>query len=177
MHMGQSGKAIASAGQFSIMYGEAMLKGVTAEMFARMPVVNGRVIDCNHPAWVYGHLSLYSSRLCDVAGIEMGPCAKPAGWDELFKNGTECKDDPQGIIYPKMEALTSHFLNGYKHLLARLPEVSDDVFDKPNPAGGRMSELLPTIGGLAIFIVGSHPMSHLGQISTWRRCVGLGSAM
>lgn len=175
--MGSIGRAIAAAGQFSVMYGEAMLKDVRPELFARKPTIGGRVIDCNHPAWVYGHLAIYSSRMCEMTGMDIGPCAKPAGWDDLFKNGTECRDDPAGTIYPQMEALTSHFLSGYKHVLARLPEVSDDVLVRANPSGGRMGELLPTVGAVAAFLLSGHPMSHLGQISTWRRCVGLGSAM
>jgi hypothetical protein len=175
--MGHMGKAIAAAGQTSIRYGEAMMKDVTPQMAARKPSPGGKVIDCNHPAWVYGHLALYSSRLCELAGIEPGPTAKPAGWDELFKNGTSCLDDPSGTIYPPIEQLQQHYLNGYRHVLAKIAEVSDDALNKPNPAGGRMTELFPTVGAMAVFMLVGHPMSHLGQVSTWRRAMGLGSAM
>jgi hypothetical protein len=174
--MGTTGKVIAGAGNFSVMFGETLLKDVKPEMFARKPVVNGKTIDCNHPAWVFGHLAMYSSKVCEWAGIPAGPTAVPAGWEELFKNGTKCEDDPSGTIYPPMEALTSHFLTGYKYVISKLPEVDDAVFTKPNPAGGRMSELAPTIGGAINFMMTGHPMSHLGQVSTWRRCQGLGSA-
>jgi hypothetical protein len=42
--------------------------------------------------------------------------------------------------------------------------------------GGRMTELFPTLGSLYNFYVGGHMMMHLGQISTWRRMMGLGAA-
>jgi hypothetical protein len=175
--MGQMGKAIAAAGQTSIRYGEAMMKDVTPSMAARKPSLGGKTVDCNHPAWVYGHLAIYSSRMCEFLGAEPGPTAKPAGWEDLFKNGTECKDDPSGTIYPKIEALQTHYLNGYKHVLAKIAETPDEVLNRPNPAGGRMTEMFPTIGAMMMFMLVGHPMSHLGQISTWRRCMGLGSAM
>ena len=174
--MGTTGKSIASAGNFSVMFGETLLKDVKKETFARKPVVNGKTIDCNHPAWCYGHLAIYAARVCEWAGIPAGPAAVPAGWDELFKNGTKCEDDPNGTIYPAMETITSHFFNGYKYVLSKLPEVDEAVFNKPNPAAGRMAELAPTMGGAINFLVTGHPMSHLGQVSTWRRCMGLGSA-
>jgi len=175
--MGQLGKTIATAGSFTIFYAESLLKNVNPDTFARKPVVGGKTIDCNHPAWVYGHLAVYAAGMCDMLGIPQGPAAKPAGWDDLFKNKTECIDDPSGKIYPRMETITRHFLDGYKHILAKLPEIDDAVFAKPNPAGGRMTELAPTIGGAVAFFLTGHAMSHLGQVSTWRRCMGLGSAM
>lgn len=175
--MGTVGKAIAGAGNFSVMYGETLLKDIKADQFARKPVVNGKTIDCNHPAWVYGHLAMYAGRICEMTGIPAGPTAVPPGWDELFKNGTACIDDPTGTKYPKIETITRHYIDGYKYVISKLPEVDDAVFAKPNPMTGRMAEMAPTLGGAIAFMMSGHPMSHLGQVSTWRRCVGLGSAM
>lgn len=175
--MGNIGKTIAMAGNLSVGYGEAMLKDVTPAMFARQPHVNGKHIVCNHPAWVYGHLGLYSSRCMELMGLPIGVTAKPAGFEELFKNGTECKDDPAGTIYPKMEQIANLYIHGYKAVLAALPEVSDEVFGRENPATGRFKEMFPTVGGAVCFLMTGHAMSHLGQVSTWRRCMGLGSAI
>lgn len=174
--MGNIGKALAAPGQFSVNYGEGLLKDVKQDIFARHPLIDGKRVAANHPAWVYGHLAIYSSRMCEMMGIDLGPAAKPADWDELFKNGTECKDDPAGTIYPKMDVLTNHFINGHKHVLAHLPEVSDDVLLRPNPAGGRFAEMLPTAAAAIGFLLIGHPQQHLGQVSTWRRTFGLGPA-
>jgi len=174
--MGTVGKTIAGAGNFSVMFGETLLKDVKKELFARKPVVNGKTIDCNHPAWVYGHLAGYPAKVCEWTGIPLGPAAVPAGWDELFKNGTKCEDDPSGTIYPPMETIINHFVTASRYVLSKLPEVDDAVFAKPTPATGRMAEIAPTLGGGANFMLTGHAMSHLGQVSTWRRCQGLGSA-
>ena len=174
--MGTTGKSIAGAGNFTVMFGEALLKDVTADKFAKKPVVNGKVIDCNHPAWVYGHLAIYGSKMCDMLGIPQGPTAVPAGWDEMFKNGTKCECETTGVKHPPMETLTSHFVNGYKYVISKLPEVDEAVFNKPNPGTGRFAEMAPTVGAAVAFMMSGHPMSHLGQVSTWRRCQGLGSA-
>lgn len=175
--MGHMGRAIAAAGQMSVRYGEAMMKDVTPEMAGRKPSLGGKTIDCNHPAWVYGHLAIYAQRMCELVGLEVGPAARPAGWEDLFKNGTPCNDDPAGTIYPPIERLQSHYLSAYRHVLSGLPEVSDETLNAPNPAGGRMTELFPTVGAMMMFLLVGHPMSHLGQVSTWRRAMGLGSAM
>lgn len=175
--MGHTARIIAAPAAISLAYAEAMLKDVTPAMFARQPVINNKHIICNHPAWVYGHLSIYSSRCMELLGLPLGVTAKPDGFDDLFKNGTECKDDPAGTIYPSMEKIVSFYTSGYKALLAALPEVSDEVLSRPTPMTGRMAELLPTVGAGVAFLISGHPMSHLGQISTWRRCMGLGSAM
>ena len=174
--MGQIGKTIAAAGGITLSYGEGLLKGIKADQFARQPKADGKLVNCNHPAFVYGHLAIYASRMMELMGRPAGVAAKPAGWDELFKNGVECKDDPTGKIYPPMETISRHFIDGYKAVLAALPEVDDSVFMKPNPMGGRMTEMLPTIGAAVNFLMTGHPMSHLGQASTWRRCMGMGSA-
>lgn len=172
------GRMIANAGHISVFYAEAMLKDLTPDRFARLAVgSDGKRVQSNHPAWVYGHLAMYSSRCMDVLGLPQGVTARPAGWEELFKNGSPCKDDPDGTIYPAMEAIASHCLTGYKAVLAALPEVPDEVFSRPNPGEGRMKELLPTAGALVTFLTTGHPMSHIGQVSAWRRFMGLGSAM
>jgi hypothetical protein len=174
--MGQLGKAIAGSGNLTLMFGEALLKDVKAEQFARKPVVNGKTIDCNHPAWVYGHLAMYAAKMCDLTGIPSGPAAVPAGWDELFKNGTPSTDDPTGKMFPPMETIVRHYIDGYKYVISKLPEVDDAAFAKPNPGTGRYAEMAPTIGAAVAFMISGHAASHLGQVSTWRRCQGLGSA-
>lgn len=174
--MGSIATAIIPAANLTMNYAEGMLKDVRAESFARKPNLGGKIIDTNHPAWVYGHLSIYANKVCQLTGIDPGPTVNPAGWEELFKNGTPSTDDPTGKIFPSMEAITRHYFAAYRHVIAKLPEIDDATLAKPNPMGGRMTELMPTIGAAVNFLMSGHQMSHFGQISTWRRCVGLGSA-
>lgn len=176
--MSQFAPMIVSSGRMSVGLAERMIKDVPAALFARKPSFDlkagPKVIDTNHAAFVYGHLSTYPVKLLQLLSLDQASAQNPAGFDDLFAAGKECHDDPSGTIYPHMEKITSHFFASHRALLSALERVSDAQFAAPNPREGRSRELFPTIGAVAIFYVSGHIMNHLGQISTWRRCVGLG---
>jgi hypothetical protein len=174
--MGQFAEYIASTAKMGLGLSEAMLKEVTPEMFARKPVISGKVIDTNHAAFIYGHLALYPSRWLTVCGLDGTKIAAPAGFDELFAAGKECKDDPTGTIYPPMKTITDAFFSAHRAAIELLPTVADSVFAQPNPRE-QMRGRLPTIGSTIIFYASTHFMMHIGQTSTWRRCFGLASVM
>lgn len=174
--MGQFNKTIDAVANMSIGYTEALLKDVTQADFARFAAPGGTPVASNHPAFVIGHLSIYPARIMDFLGRPRGVTERPAGYEDLFKAGAICQDDPAGTIYPGMETLTAYYFNAHKAVLAAIAEAPEELFTKPNPAGGRMTERLPTIGDAVIFLLGSHQMSHLGQFSAWRRMKGLPSA-
>ena len=62
-------------------------------------------------------------------------------------------------------------------MLDAVRATSTETFAADNPMEGRMKEMFPTVGVAVNFLVNNHVMMHLGQISTWRRLMGLGSAM
>jgi hypothetical protein len=177
--MGHIADVIITTGNLSLYYGEVLLKGVTPEQFARLAAPKGTPIQSNHPAFVYGHLSYYPKRMLEMLGQPAGVTAHPdpAKWDLLFKAGAELRDDPQGTIYPAMPGLTKFYFDGYRAVLATLAATSDADLLKSNPAEGRMKEMFPTVGAVINFLMGGHQMSHFGQVSAWRRMVGLPSAM
>lgn len=175
--MGNISNAILPAGQLSHRYAEMLLKDVKPSDFARFPAPGGKVIQTNHPAFIYGHLAMYPQRVLEMLGQPKGAAATPAEWDGLFKAGVECKDDPSGTLYPSMEKIVSFHKSAYDAALAAIAGASDAQLSAPNPGEGRMKEMFPTVGALCSFVVAAHPMSHYGQMSAWRRCMGLGSAM
>ncbi len=176
--MSQFAPMIVSSGLMSVGLAERMIKDIPANLFARKPSFDLRsgpkVIDTNHPAFVYGHLSTYPVRLLQVLGVDTKRADNPPGFEDLFSAGKECRDDPAGAIYPSMEKITSHFFASHRALLSALERVADAQFASPNPREGRSRELFPTIGAVAIFYVSGHIMNHLGQVSTWRRCMDIG---
>lgn len=163
--------------RLTIGYAELLLKGVQPEWMSRFAAPGGNIVRSNHPTFVFGHLSLYSSRMMGLLGKPEGVTAKPEKWDLLFKSGVECVDDPKGTIYPKHDVVVKHFFDGYRAVIEAIATVDDDHFLKPNPIEGRLKEMAPTIGAVMTFMLSGHPMSHLGQLSAWRRAWGLGSAM
>lgn len=175
--MGQVADIIAAPARTTRSYAELMLKDLKPEQFARLPSSGGKTIQTNHPAFVFGHLSIYPVRVCTLLGQAAAIVPNPPKFDELFSNGKPCLDDPKGTIYPPMETITKHFFSGFDAALAAVAKASDADFAKPNPAEGRFKEMFPTVGGAVNFLMSAHAMSHLGQVSAWRRFMGLGSAM
>lgn len=168
------GNIIADSLQLSLNYGERLLKDVTPAQFARFACPGGQAIESNHPAFIYGHLSLYGPRILTQLG-RTAPVI-PAGFEAVFSKDAKCTDDPTGTIYPAMGTVTQFFFDGYKAAAAALREVPDAALQQPNPLEGRMAELFPSLGSLQSFYCGGHLMMHLGQMSAWRRMAGLGAA-
>jgi hypothetical protein len=173
--MGQVANAILAPSRLCRMNAENLLKGITPEQFARFAAPGGVVVQSNHPAFVYGHLSLYFPRALTVLG--QPAFANPPMFEELFAAGKPCVDDPEGTKYPKMDAVLSHFNNGYEAAVAAVSKATDAELAKQNPIEGRSRDLFPTAGDALNFYLNAHVMLHLGQVSAWRRMVGLGSAM
>lgn len=173
--MGMIGSILSQTAGLTIGYAERLLVGVDPGSFARFARLGGQEIKANHAAWVYGHLSLYSPRVLTHLG-QTDTLRVPAGFEELFKNGAECRDDPDGTIYPTMQKIREFFFDGYSLAIARIAEADDALLAGPNPTEGRMRELFPTLGAMLNFYLTGHAQMHLGQISTWRRAMGLPAA-
>lgn len=168
------GNIAADSLTLSLGYAERLLKDVTPQQFARFAAPGGAAIESNHPAFIYGHLSLYGPRILSQLG--QPPITVPDNFDSVFSKDAKCVDDPTGTIYPPMEAVTTLFFNGYKAAADALRTVPDSALEAVNPMGGRMTDLFPTLGSLQTFYCGGHIMMHLGQMSAWRRMAGLGAA-
>ncbi|MGE3107089.1 MAG: DinB family protein [Phycisphaerales bacterium] len=172
--MGQVAELILATAKMSRRYGENLLKDVPASRFARLATQDGKPVQSNHPAFVYGHLSIYPKRITTVLGATV--IENPPKFEELFLNGKPCLDDPAGTIYPPMDSIVSHYNAGYDAAAAAIAKTSDADFAKLPPDEGRTRELFPTQGALVGFLMSGHQMSHFGQVSAWRRLMGLGSA-
>ena len=168
------GNIIADTLQLSVGYAERLLKHVPAERFARFARIGDRVVDSNHPAFIYGHLSLYAPKVLQQLG-HPSPTV-PDHFGHVFSKDATCRDDEDGDLYPAMEEITAFFFEGHRMLAGALRATPDATFQQPNPAEGRMRELFPTLGSVQTFYCGGHMMMHLGQMSAWRRIEGLGSA-
>ena len=111
-----------------------------------------------------------------MVGLDVGKTQPPAEYADVFAAGKECRDDPEGTIYPAMPSITAFFLEAHKDAIQRFATVPDEVLQRPNP-NEKARERWPQLGGTAMFYLTSHMMMHLGQVSAWRRCFDLGSVM
>ena len=169
------GNIVADSLELSLKYGERLTSGLEIANFARFAAPGGQVVESNHPAFIFGHLSLYAPQIAEQLGVDTVAAAAD-DFTSVFSKDAKCLDDADGSIYPAMDKVMETFYSGYRSVQAALREAPDYTMLKDNPAGGRMSELFPTLGSLHGFYVGGHMMLHLGQLSAWRRMQGLGPA-
>ncbi|MFG0326463.1 MAG: DinB family protein [Phycisphaerales bacterium JB037] len=168
---------IARGCKVSMGLAEMLLKDVHPGTFARSIKLDGTRIDANHPAFVYGHLSLYPARIVSMLGGDASDITPSEHLKELFEAGKDSVDDADGTIYPSMGEITGAFFRGYERAMETVSALDDARLAEPNPVEGRLREMFPTLGGALLFVLNDHPMFHLGQVSTWRRCMGLGPVM
>ena len=164
-----TGSLIAAAAERGIGYAELLAKDIPADKFAHMPMPN-----FNHPAFCFGHLSLYPNRILNLLGKPELVKEKP-GWDELFKAGVPCVEGTGQ--YPAKQEIVDHFVERYRAAARVVGETSDTALSLPNPIEGRMREVFPLVGNAVLFMMTSHAMMHLGQVSMWRRTIGLPGVM
>jgi len=171
--MARFGEVITAPQTIVMMLAEALTKGVTPEQFRRKP----QGIDTNSAAFNFGHLAVYPERILEMIGRT--DIAKPdQKYVDWFSQGKTCLDDPEGKVYPPMNEIMERFYSRYRAAVEAVKSADDSVFDRPNPSPNeRFRTMLPTVGAALAFMLDGHCQMHLGQVSTWRRCMGLPSAM
>lgn len=171
----QIGPLIADSAKLSMAYAKRLLSGIQPETFSRFARVGDTVVQSNHPAFVYGHLSLYSCRIVEQLGQDASAIKPSELYVERFSHTATCVDDPDGTIYPPMEELTEKFLTGHQAAIDALLQAPDEQFLIPN-VNESMRSKFATNGSMHAFYLGGHIMIHMGQVSAWRRMMGLGAA-
>lgn len=156
--------------------GKALAADVPAERFGRFAAGASGPVHANHPAWAMGHLALYPAKVLGFMGVEPGPAAMPESWQAVFAAGTDAVDDAEGTVYPSKGEIVEGYTRAYAAAIEALPGVDDAVFANDLPEG-RIREVFGTVGVAVGFMMGCHVTFHMGQVSTWRRCEGLGSVM
>ncbi|MCM2369918.1 DinB family protein [Aporhodopirellula aestuarii] len=167
------GSIIAASARMSVAYAERMLKDIPPSQFARFAEAGGQVIESNHPAFIFGHLSLYPCRVVSEVGGDASAITPSSKFEALFSPSAKCLDDPDGTLYPSMDEITSKFFKAHEVAIEVLMTCDDAVFAGENP-NERMRPKFATIGAAHAFYLGGHAMLHMGQLSAWRRAVGLG---
>lgn len=155
--------------QVCLGYGNLLVADIPAGQFTTMPHPK-----MNHPAFILGHVTLTANGALEMLG-RPEKAVTPDGYPALFEMGAECK--AEAGLYPSKDDLVGLYVQQHEAALEALRQAPDDLFQRENPASGRFKEMFPTVGGALNFLVNCHHMSHLGQISFWRRAVGLDSVL
>ena len=158
--------------ELGLNYANQLVATIPADLFSKMPS-SDRMKDMNSPAFYIGHLSIYGDRVCTLLGRT--DLVKPMPYSvDLFKNGAVCLDQPG--LYAGKDVLVATFFERQRLAVQAFTSADDKTLQAENPADGRFKEMFPTIGSAVAFLLVGHVMMHLGQVSAWRRAMGLGSA-
>ena len=149
-------------------YARSLLSDIDPETFGHMPMPG-----FNHPAFNYGHLALYPNRWFGFLGREDAIIELPFESDP-YEQGAECVE--QDGRYASMKVLTDAFFATHERALEILPTVDPAALERELPEGP-YRDFFGQVGSAVTFMTCSHTMMHLGQVSMWRRAMGLGSCM
>ena len=156
---------------------EALLKGVPADKFARFAAPGGAAVEANHASFVYGHLSIYPSWILSMLGQDASAVTPSDEYKALFEHGKPCLDDVDGTIYPAQGEVVDLFNRSYRAAIDAVGGMTAAQLQGPSGIEGDFGAIFPRAGDIANFMLVGHSMMHLGQMSTWRRAIGLGPAM
>ena len=120
----------------------------------------------NAPAWVLGHLAVAADYGLEVLGR---PYTAPAAFHDLFGPGSEPTADR--VLYPSRADLLAAYDAGHAAVTEAVPTADPARMAMPNDLG--FLPELPTIGAVVSHLLTTHEAIHLGQLSAWRRAVGL----
>lgn len=159
-----------------IELGKAMLNGVDTKTCSTFPTFGDTVINTNHPVFIYGHLSIYPAFLLQMMGQDISEIEVPAGYEDLFKHGAECVNDPDWNTYPPMDEVVAYFIKAHEYALGVIRTLPDSIITDV-VADEERKEFFGNNANAITFMLYGHYMFHMGQMSAWRRCMGLGHAM
>jgi hypothetical protein len=148
--------------QFLIRYCQRLIADIAGERLTEQPCAG-----VNHPAWILGHPALTADGSLARLGA---PKTLPAEWATLFGPGSKPSASPSA--YPSKDELLGAVEQRYQELRQRAASASEEQLSQPttNP---RAREALPTAREMLAFVLTGHMGVHLGQLSAWRRMIGL----
>lgn len=129
----------------------------------------------NHPAWTLGHLISGANLTLKYLGEEPSISTK---WDELFRRngpGDPRKPNPDRSVYPTKKELLEEL--NKQHLLVEKKISGLAQMDLNKPHQWKFSSYFPTLFDMIHFMCVTHETMHLSQLSSWRRAMGLNSAL
>lgn len=123
----------------------------------------------NTPAWIVGHLAIAN----DYTGKYLGvPMICPSEWTKLFSPGTP-PTPADGKKFPSKPELVETFERGLEAIIAAAATAQPEAMAQPHDAPIEFLQVtFPTKGDFVAHLMTTHPATHLGQLSMWRRLTG-----
>ncbi len=160
---------------FNLAYAKKLVEDLTEEQMTTIP---GNGFE-NHPAFTLGHLvSGMSLMVIDDISEVKKPGFMPDGWKELFLRrgpGDPRTPEEDKTKYPSKEELLAELERKHNMFKDRLMKFTDEDLLKEKE--WRFYKYMNSNLDSIIFMCANHEAMHLGQLSAWRRAIGLDSAL
>ena len=121
----------------------------------------------NHPAWVIGHLV----HACQMLGGAIGVSPwLPHDWAKRY--GTGSSPVAEVGVYETKEQLLASLRDAQLRLARAVAQLDDAQLDAafPDPS---LHDVFPTVRHALTQVLVAHAAFHVGQVSIWRRAMGL----
>ncbi|MEM6553432.1 MAG: DinB family protein [Planctomycetota bacterium] len=141
-------------------YSDDLVKDIAPADFCTQPVAG-----MNHPAWIIGHLA-YAS---DGHSAEVGGTPELTHFADRYGFGSEVSGDAS--LYGSKDGLIELWHAANARYIAAMESATAEQLGKPTR--GPLFEAFPTVGEFLSFSLTGHVSLHLGQLSAWRRAMGM----
>jgi hypothetical protein len=114
------------------------------------------------------HLNVYLPVICAIIQGEEFDDPKPHRFGMLSKPVADVNE------YPEKQSLVDEFLTGHQQVAELLGNADESVFSQAVRLP-RWKDVMPTAAVALPYLMLNHENGHLGQVSAWRRILGLPS--
>jgi hypothetical protein len=142
---------------FVLNYCRALTADIDESRMADQPVPGA-----NHPAWILGHLAICTDYVAKLVGL---PMTCPDAWHKLFGRGSQ--PAPDRAAYPSKAELLKALADGHERVSAGVAQADPKAMERSQTL--TFQRHFPTVGDLVANLMTTHPCTHLGQLSAWRR--------
>ncbi len=149
--------------RFLMGYARTMVAEIADERLTEHPLTS-----VNHPAWILGHLAYSGDGAVGVLG---GQKTLVGDWTKRFGPGS--KLSALRADYPSKKELLRVLEERFEQARQLATSALPEKVTMPNPETPRLNEALPTVRDAVSFLLTGHFALHLGQLSAWRRMIGL----
>jgi hypothetical protein len=146
-------------------YATRLVSDLTEEQMVAQPAGLAGIA-MNHPAWCLSHLCVYIPIIRQI--IVGGEIVDPKD----HRYGMQSKPEAERSGYPSKAAIVSEFTEGHERVMEELAQATDAIFDY-DVRLERWHTRMPKAGVALPYLMLLHENQHLGQISAWRRAMGL----
>jgi hypothetical protein len=154
-------------------YAQKLVADLTEEQMVAQPVPGPQSgaasnAPCNHPAWVFSHLNVYLPIIQSII--------KGKTFDDPKEHpfGMLSKPESDRSIYEPKQELVDAFVIGHVIVIELLEKSDESVLGNPVRLP-RWQPVMPFAGMALNYLMLNHENGHLGQVSAWRRILGMPS--